>query len=122
MFPVLRHLGHFGTKLNLKLMNYFLKQFPNSSQSEKIVFLFQSRSCFMFRSTGSKNIKVSAFIRPLANASWFFTIFFIILGSIEFAFFLIHENSNNQLEKYSISFLLTIGSLCQQGTSFEISI
>ncbi|XP_051157048.1 glutamate receptor ionotropic, kainate 1-like [Leptopilina boulardi] len=76
------------------------------------------RTCFMFRTQQAKDIKVNTFIRPLAPNCWCFLLIVIILICAEFLFFLNHENLQNFWEKFSVAVLLSIGSLCQQGSAF----
>lgn len=69
----------------------------------------------MFLTTPSKDIKINEFLSPFATECWYLTIFLILLGSFSFGILLIKEDIPNQVERYTDSFLIPIGSLCQQG-------
>ncbi|XP_033225807.1 ionotropic receptor 75a-like [Belonocnema kinseyi] len=75
------------------------------------------RTCFMFLTTPSKDIKINEFLSPFTTECWYLTIFLILLGSLSFGFLLVKEDIPNEVERYSDSFLIPIGSLCQQGSA-----
>ena len=71
----------------------------------------------MFLTTPTKDIKINEFLSPFTVECWYMTILLIILGSISFGIFLVSEKINNRVERYSVAFLVMLGSLCQQGFS-----
>ncbi|XP_023316838.1 uncharacterized protein LOC111694150 [Trichogramma pretiosum] len=79
------------------------------------------RTCFMFRTTQSKHIKVNHFLRPLAAVTWYLTVVLMITATIVFAWVLVTEQMSNKFERYSAAFLFTIGSVCQQGSDLQIT-
>ncbi|XP_023245946.1 uncharacterized protein LOC111643068 [Copidosoma floridanum] len=79
------------------------------------------RTCFMFRTTQAKHIKVNHFLRPLATATWYLTIVLIIVTISVFSCVLTTEYISDKFERYSVSFLFTIGSVCQQGSDLQIT-
>ncbi|XP_058790929.1 uncharacterized protein LOC131664080 [Phymastichus coffea] len=79
------------------------------------------RTCFMFRTTQSKHIKVNHFLRPLANASWYLTVVLIVVAVLVFGWVLVVEHLSDKFERYSSAVLFTIGSVCQQGSELQIT-
>ncbi|XP_031780583.1 ionotropic receptor 75a-like [Nasonia vitripennis] len=79
------------------------------------------RTCFMFRTTQAKHIKVNHFLRPLASATWYLIVVLIATAVLVFAWVLVAEHISDKFERYSAAFLFTIGSVCQQGSDLQIT-
>lgn len=80
---------------------------------------FTYRSCFLFRTISSANIETKQFLRPLNIKVWYVVLATMIVGMSILAWLLVkQEGVRNLSEGYSISVLLTIGAVSQQGFSF----
>ncbi|XP_014475981.1 PREDICTED: uncharacterized protein LOC106745163 [Dinoponera quadriceps] len=73
------------------------------------------RTCFLFRTISSANLKREQFLRPLNIKVWYLILGIIVAGALILTILLRQEGIHDVKEGYSISVLLTIGALSQQG-------
>lgn len=74
------------------------------------------RTCFLFRTISSADLKTEQFLRPLNIKVWYLILCTIIVGALVLAILLRQEGIHDVKEGYDISVLLTIGAMAQQCT------
>lgn len=88
---------------------------PDRVESVSSTPVWPLRTCFMFRTTQSKRIKVNHFVKPLATTTWYLTLVFMLMAIYVFAAVLVVEWKYDKFQRYSDAVLFAVGSLCQQG-------
>ncbi|XP_018394995.1 PREDICTED: uncharacterized protein LOC108773628, partial [Cyphomyrmex costatus] len=76
------------------------------------------RSCFLFRTISSANMKTKQFLRPLNIKVWYVVLGTIIVSSSILVILIRQEGIHSVLEGYNICIFLTIGAISQQGSVF----
>ncbi|XP_077270567.1 ionotropic receptor 75a-like [Temnothorax americanus] len=77
------------------------------------------RSCFLFRTISSANMKTKQFLRPLNIKVWYVILSTIIIAASILVILIVkQEGIHSMSEGYNISILLTIGAISQQGSMF----
>ncbi|XP_032671693.1 ionotropic receptor 75a-like [Odontomachus brunneus] len=72
------------------------------------------RTCFLFRTISSANLKTEQFLRPLNIKVWYLILCMIVISALILAILLKREGIHDMKEGYGISVLLAIGALSQQ--------
>lgn len=79
--------------------------------------LFLRRSCFLFRTISSADVKTKQFLRPLNIKVWYVVLStMIVASSILIILIRQQEGIHSLSEACSICILFTIGAVSQQGT------
>lgn len=73
------------------------------------------RSCFLFRTISSANMKTEQFLRPLNVKVWYVILCTMIVAMSVLVILIRQEGIQSLTEGYGISILLTIGAVSQQG-------
>lgn len=81
-----------------------------------LIDAFLRRSCFLFRTISSANMKTKQFLRPLNIKVWYVIVGTMILAMSILAILIRQEGIHSVAERSSISVLFTIGAVSQQGT------
>ncbi|KYN18291.1 hypothetical protein ALC57_09398 [Trachymyrmex cornetzi] len=76
------------------------------------------RSCFLFRTISSANMKTKQFLKPLNIKVWYVVLCTIIISAFILAILIRQEGIHSVSEGYNICILLTIGAISQQGSVF----
>ncbi|XP_012056003.1 PREDICTED: uncharacterized protein LOC105619082 [Atta cephalotes] len=76
------------------------------------------RSCFLFRTIASANMKTKQFLKPLNIKVWYVVLCTIIISASILVILIRQEGIHSVSEGYNICILLTIGALSQQGSVF----
>lgn len=77
------------------------------------------RTCFIFRNPQPTTVKVQEIFRPFVHRIWFLLITVALMSLIVLALNLKYEEADSGYLRLSISFIIIIGSLCQQGNFFS---
>lgn len=75
---------------------------------------FSFRTCFMFRTIPAMKIKPWIILKPFAADTWYMIIVIVVIIVLILSFILKLEHASDY--GYSISALIAVASLCQQGT------
>ncbi|KAJ8673365.1 hypothetical protein QAD02_004627 [Eretmocerus hayati] len=78
------------------------------------------RTCFIFRSPQPKNIKVQEILRPFANKVWYLMITILVISFPITIMMVRIEEFGAFLDGVSHSFLIVIGTLCQQSSTMSM--
>ncbi|XP_018339199.1 PREDICTED: uncharacterized protein LOC108746755 [Trachymyrmex septentrionalis] len=76
------------------------------------------RSCFLFRTIASANMKTKQFLKPLNIKVWYVVFCTIIISASILVILIRQEGIHSVSEGYNICILLTIGAFSQQGSVF----
>ncbi|KAG5310062.1 GLRK protein, partial [Acromyrmex insinuator] len=76
------------------------------------------RSCFLFRTIASANMKTKQFLKPLNIKVWYVVLCTIIISASILVILIRQEGIHSVSEGYNICILLIIGALSQQGSVF----
>ncbi|KAL6441406.1 hypothetical protein ACFW04_003551 [Cataglyphis niger] len=80
--------------------------------------IWSIRSCFLFRTISSANMKTEQFLRPLDVKVWYVILCTMIVAMSVLVILIRQEGIRSLTEGYGISILLTIGAVSQQGSVF----
>ncbi|XP_058795061.1 ionotropic receptor 75a-like [Phymastichus coffea] len=78
------------------------------------------RTCFVFRNPQPTNIKVGEILRPLADEVWYLMGTFMPFSVAILLIAMRHDFAESDTWLISNSFLIVLGSLCQQCTDFKM--
>ncbi|EZA60351.1 hypothetical protein X777_13440 [Ooceraea biroi] len=76
------------------------------------------RSCFLFRTISSAEMKAKQFLRPLDVKVWYVILCTIVIATSVLVILIRQEGIRSVTEGYDLSVLLTIGVMSQQGSVF----
>ncbi|KAJ8664942.1 hypothetical protein QAD02_006604 [Eretmocerus hayati] len=95
----------------------------NINRSNMVKFLHQAwpiRSCFFLRSPQKSTIKINEVLGPFETSVWYSNLIIFFVSVWVVAYVLRYESRDNRVIRYSNSFLITIGAICQQGSNERI--
>ncbi|XP_023317368.1 uncharacterized protein LOC111694245 [Trichogramma pretiosum] len=89
----------------------------------KIKFVYPSwpfRTCFIFRNPQPRDIKIQELLRPFAMETWYLTLILLLSSMTILAFSFLYETRKTSDALCSNSFIVVIGTFCQQGTNINM--
>ncbi|KAM0727802.1 Ionotropic receptor 75a [Formica fusca] len=96
-------LGYFPSILTLERYGY-----------ARVIFQqWPTRSCFMFRTIPATKMKPWVILKPFAADTWYMIVVIVVITVLILSFILKLEHASDY--GYSISALITVAALCQQG-------